>query len=71
MRDGDFADGDFDKAHSILQRHNAIERSIAKAVTYANAAEATIKLIAEQSKADPALLDALCEAARFAAHRQT
>ena len=37
MRDGDFADGDFDKAHSILQRHNAIERSIAKAVTYASA----------------------------------
>ena len=71
MRDGDFADGDFDKAHSILQRHNAIERSIAEAVTYAGAAEATMQRIAEQSKADPALLDALCEAARFAAHRQT
>jgi len=40
-------------------------------VTYASAAEATMQRIAEQSKADPALLEALCEAARFAAHRQT
>jgi octaprenyl-diphosphate synthase len=71
MRDGDFSDGDFDRAHSILQRHNAIERTIAEAVIYAGAAETTMQRIAEQSKADPALLEALCEAARFAAHRQT
>jgi hypothetical protein len=31
---------------------------------------ATMQRIAEQNKADPALLEALCEAARFAAHRQ-
>jgi octaprenyl-diphosphate synthase len=71
MRNGDFADGDFEKAHSILQRHNAIERSIAEATTYASSAEATMQRIAKQIKADPALLEALFEAARFAAHRQT
>lgn len=70
MRDGDFVDGDFDKALDILQKHNAIERSIDEAVNYATAAEATLQLISGWSSADPNLIEALSETARFAAHRQ-
>jgi len=68
--DGAFADGDFETACAILQRYDAIDRSVAKAVHYADAAETALARIADQNSANPALLDALSEAAKFAAHRQ-
>ena len=68
--DGAFADGDFETACAILKRYEAIERSVAVAVQYANAADSALTRIAAQSSANPALLDALSEAAKFAAHRQ-
>jgi len=70
MRDGAFNDGDFDTAVAILNRYDAIERSVAEAGRYAEAAEAALQPIADQKTAAPALLDALAEAAQFAAHRQ-
>ena len=42
----------------------------AEAAKYAGGADAAIELIADQTSAVPDLLDALSEAARFAAHRQ-
>ena len=71
MRDGNVEDGDFDTALHILQRHDAIERSISEAIKYANAAEHSVTLVANQSTGDLALLESLTEAARFAAHRQS
>ena len=68
--DGAFADGDFETACAIIRRYDAIDRSVAKAAQYANAAEGALGRIAAQNSADPALLDALSEAAKFAAHRQ-
>ena len=68
--DGTFADGDFETACAILKRYEAIERSVTVAVQYANAADSALTRIAAQSSANPALLDALSEAAKFAAHRQ-
>ena len=37
--DGAFADGDFEEACDILQRYDAIDRSVAEAVRYARAAD--------------------------------
>ena len=68
--DGAFADGDFETACAILQRYDAIDRSVAEAVHYAQAADRALGCIAAQNSANPALLDALSEAAKFAAHRQ-
>ncbi|MGB0197822.1 MAG: polyprenyl synthetase family protein, partial [Candidatus Puniceispirillaceae bacterium] len=68
--DGAFADGDFETACAILQRYDAIDRSVAEAVHYAQAADRALGRIAAQNSADPALLGALSEAAKFAAHRQ-
>ena len=67
---GAFVDGDFEEACVILQRHNAIDRSVAEAEHYASAAETALKRIAVQNTATPALLEALSEAAKFAVHRQ-
>jgi len=68
--DGAFSDGDFETACAILQRYDAIDRSVAEAVHYAQAADRALGRIAAQNSANPALLDALSEAAKFAAHRQ-
>jgi len=68
--DGAFADGDFETACAILQRYDAIDRSVAEAVHYAQTADRALGRIAAQNSANPALLDALSEAAKFAAHRQ-
>ena len=68
--DGAFADGDFETACNILGRHDAIDRSVEEAVKYARAADARLHQIDNQTNVAPALLDALSEAARFAAHRQ-
>ena len=68
--DGAFADGDFETACTFLQRYDAIDRSVAEAVKYAHAAESALARIAAQNSANSALLDALSEAAKFAAHRQ-
>ena len=64
----------------ILDRYDAIDRSVAEAEKYAKAADAALHRIADQTNANQtsasqtsaltALLDALSEAARFAAHRQ-
>ena len=67
---GAFADGDFEKACAILLRHDAIDRSVAEASYYAHAADSALARITVQNSAHPALLDALSEAAKFAAHRQ-
>ena len=68
--DGLFVDGDFEAACSILQRYDAIDRSVAEAVHYAHAAETALARIAAQNNTNTALLDALSEAAKFAAHRE-
>ena len=68
---GHFADGDFETACAILQRYDAIDRSVAEAVRYAQAADRALWRIAAQNSANPALLDALSEAANFAAHRHS
>ena len=68
--DGTFADGDFEAACAILQRYDAIDRSVAEAVRYAYAAETALEHIAAQNSTNPELLDAMSEAAKFAAHRQ-
>ena len=68
--EGTFTDGDFETACDILQRHDAIDRSVAEAVHYAHNAESALARIATQNSANPALLEALSEAAKFAAHRQ-
>ena len=62
--DGAFADGDFETACAILQRYDAIDRSVAEAVRYAR------RCALPPRTTPPALLDALSEAAKFAAHRQ-
>ena len=64
---GAFVDGDFEEACVILQRHNAIDRSVAEAEHYASAAETALKRIAVQNNATPALLKALSEAAPYIA----
>ena len=68
--DGVFADGDFETACAILQRYDAIDRSVAKAGHYAHAADSALERIADQRSANQALINALSEAAQFAAHRQ-
>ena len=68
--DGAFTDGDFETACAIIQRYDAIDRSVAQATHYADVADRAIGRIAAQNSADPALLDALSEAAKFAARRQ-
>ena len=67
--DGAFADGDFDTACRILDRYDAIDRSVTEAEN-AGAAAAALDRIAEQTNtgetsAITALLDALSEAARL------
>ena len=71
IRDGTFAKGDFDIALNILQRYDAIDRSVYEAKRYAEAADTALQQVADQCKDDPALIDALAEAAKFAAYRQT
>jgi octaprenyl-diphosphate synthase len=68
--EGTFTDGDFETACGILHRYDAIDRSVAEAVHYAHAADSALARIAAQNSANPALVDALSEAAKFAAHRQ-
>ncbi len=72
---GTFANDDFETACNILGRYEAIDQCVAEAVKYAGAAEAALQRIAELTSANQtndviALLDALSEAAKFAAHRQ-
>jgi len=73
--DGAFTNGDFDTACRILDRYDAIDRSVTEAEKYAGAAAAALDRIADQTSASQtsaitALLDTLSEAARFAAHRK-
>ena len=68
--DGTFADEDFETACAILQRYDAIDRSVVEAARYSDAADRSLRRIAAQNSANPALIDALSEAAKFAAHRQ-
>ena len=68
--DGLFVDGDFEEACVILQRYDAIDRSVAEAVRYARAAETALMRITAQNNTNTALLDALSEAAKFAAYRE-
>ena len=69
ISEGAFADGDFEIACTILQRYDAIDRSVAEAAQYAHAANSALQRIAAQNSANPALIDALSEAAKFAAYR--
>ena len=68
--EGVFADGDFETACAILKRYDAIDRSVTESVHYAHNAESALARIATQNSANPALLEALSETAKFAAHRQ-
>ena len=62
--DGAFADGDFETACAILQRYDAIDRSVAEACTI-RVPPIVRSPIAAQSSANPKLLSALSEAANL------
>ena len=68
--EGAFADGDFATACDILQRYDAIDRCVAEAKHYAHAADSALARIARENSNNTTLLDALSEAAKFAALRQ-
>ena len=70
IRNGNFIDGDFEKAFEILNRYDAIERSVAEATHYAIEAENTLQRIADHNVTKEDLLEALSLAARFSVHRQ-
>ena len=70
MCDGNFADGDLATAQSILASHDAIDRSIAIAGDYADAATATLSRLSSPNQSQVPILAALCAAARFSAARQ-
>ena len=70
MGDGNFADGDLATAQVILASHDAIDRSIAIAGDYANAAIAALSRLSSPSQSQMPVIAALCAAARFSAARQ-
>jgi len=63
-----FEDGDLDRAQAILTRHDAIARSIGVAQDYVGRACDAIAPYADEPE-NTALVTALIDAARFAAHR--
>jgi octaprenyl-diphosphate synthase len=70
MGDGNFADGDFAIAQSILDSHDAIDRTIATASDYANAASAALSRLSSPDQNQMPIIAALVAAARFSAARQ-
>jgi len=70
MGDGNFADGDLATAQAILGTHNAIDRSIAMAGDYANAAIAALSRLSSPNQSQMPIITALGAAARFSAARQ-
>jgi octaprenyl-diphosphate synthase len=70
MGDGNFTDGDLATAQAILASHDAIDRSIAIAGDYANAAIASLSRLSSPSQSQMPIIAALGAAARFSAARQ-
>ena len=70
MGDGNFAGDDFATAQSILASHDAIDRSIAIAGDYANAATAALSRLSSPDHSRMPIITALVAAARFSAARQ-
>ena len=70
MGDGNFTDGDLATAQSILASHDAIDRSIATASDYANAANAALSRLSSPDQSQMPIIVALGAAARFSAARQ-
>ena len=70
MGDGNFADGDLATAQAILASHDAIDRSIAIAGDYANAAIAALSRLSSPGQSQMPIIAALGAAARFSAARQ-
>ena len=70
MGDGNFADGDLATAQAILASHDAIDRSIAIAGDYANAAIAALSRLSSPGQSQMPIIAALAAAARFSAARQ-
>ena len=70
LGDGHFADGDLDVAQAILDGHDAINRSMAIAGDYANAAVAALTRLSSHDQNRAPMINALGAAARFSAARQ-
>ena len=70
LGDGNFADGDLATAQAILASHDAIDRSIAIAGDYANAAIAALSRLSSPGQSQMPIIAALGAAARFSAARQ-
>ena len=70
MGDGNFADGDLATAQAILASHDVIDRSIAIAGDYANAAIAALSRLSSPGQSQMPIIAALGAAARFSAARQ-
>src|SRR5210317_253683 len=70
MGDGNSADGDLATAQAILASHDAIDRSIAIAGDYANAAIAALSRLSSPGQSQMPIIAALGAAARFSAARQ-
>lgn len=68
--DGNFTDGDLATAQAILASHDAIDRSIAIAGNYANAAIAALSRLSSPDQSQMPIIAALGAAARFSAARQ-
>ena len=68
--DGNFADDDLAAAQAILASHDAIDRSIAIAGDYANAAIAALSRLSSTDQSQMPIIAALGAAARFSAARQ-
>ena len=72
LADGDIADGDFDRALSLMNKHDTITRSLEVARSHATDASQIIAQLASQSaSASGDVAEALIAAANFAADRTT
>ncbi|HCP18651.1 MAG TPA: farnesyltranstransferase, partial [Alphaproteobacteria bacterium] len=72
LADGDIADGDFDRALSLMNKHDTITRSLEVARSHATDASQIITQLASQSaSASGDVAEALIAAANFAAYRTT
>ena len=71
LGEGNFTDGDLETAQRILEKYDAINRSVHIAAGHAEDAIAALGRLSSGDKARETLVAALTAAARFAAGRQT
>ncbi len=71
LGEGNFTDGDLGTAQSILEKYDAINRSVHIAAGHAEDAIAALGRLSSGDQARETLVAALTAAARFAAERQT